>query len=123
MEIVFKIREVSIYDPLQELSQLRRPKLLVKAAQHAKLSYRRQKHLTRIFFDAQVQTHLGMRIVAHLTDLESELNDKRKARDASYSITRHIDVLAALLAEADRAMAAEREAAEAAPAFRQKRRA
>lgn len=110
-------------DRLQALSSLRRPRLLVKAAQHAKLSYQRSKHLTRLLFGIHDHDRMGERIVAQLYDLESEINEKRKTRDGSYSVARHIDVLAALLAEADLLTIAMREAAQAAPAFRQKRRA
>lgn len=80
------------------LSQLRRPRLLVRAARHGLQDYRRDRDLTRL-----IHTNACPRPEAALEALletEGMLEETRRAGDATYSIARHIEVLIAMMAEA-----------------------
>lgn len=78
------------------LANLRRPRLLMRAARFGLGDYRRERDLRRL-------VRCGMSpedTVPSLISVEAELEETRLAGDASYSVTRHIEVLIALLAEA-----------------------
>ena len=78
------------------LANLRRPRLLMNAARFGLGDYRRERDLRRL-------VRCGMSpedTVPSLISVEAELEETRLAGDASYSVTRHIEVLIALLAEA-----------------------
>lgn len=78
------------------LSNLRRPRLLMRAARFGLGEYRRERDLRRL-----VQTATSPEVtVPQLIAVEERLEATRVAGDASYSVARHIDVLIALLAEA-----------------------
>lgn len=78
------------------LSNLRRPRLLMHAARFGLGDYRRERDLRRL-----VQTATSPEVtVPQLIAVEERLEATRVAGDASYSVARHIDVLIALLAEA-----------------------
>ena len=80
------------------LSQLRRPRLLVRAARHGLQDYRRDRDLARL-----IRTTANTRPEAALEALfetEEMLEATRRAGDANYSIARHIEVLIAMMAEA-----------------------
>jgi hypothetical protein len=78
------------------LANLRRPRLLMNAARFGLGDYRRERDLRRL-----VRCGLSpMETVPSLISVEAELEETRLAGDASYSVTRHIEVLIALLAEA-----------------------
>lgn len=80
-----------------DLSSLRRPKLLIRAARAGMLEYRRSRDLKRIAgIPANVQDG---RIVDTLLREENRMEDGRKSGDAAYSIRKHISVMTALLAE------------------------
>ncbi len=91
-------------DILNSVALLRRPKTLVRAAQFAKSSYRRNVHLPRLLACSSVPA--GTACVTQLIDLEHELDQLRRNRDASYNSARHINALAALLSESDALRAA-----------------
>ncbi len=77
--------------------QIRRPSLLVSAARHGCERYNRSRDLPRVIGMA-----VGRGITANvevLTDAEQDMENKRKTGDAGYSITRHIELLIALLSE------------------------
>lgn len=78
------------------LADLRRPRLLMHAARFGLGDYRRERDLRRLVScgTAPEQT------VPNLISVEEKLEATRLAGDASYSVARHIDVLVALLAEA-----------------------
>ncbi|MEM9581470.1 MAG: DUF6477 family protein [Pseudomonadota bacterium] len=83
----------------RKLAELLRPKLLVRAARHAKAHYNRTRHLPRLLGPmAQLS---GVSAALKLAEMEAEIDQQRCAQDASYSAIRHIDVLTALMAEAD----------------------
>jgi hypothetical protein len=78
------------------LANLRRPRLLMHAARFGLGDYRRERDLRRL-------VRCGMspeETVPSLISVEAELEETRLAGDAAYSVTRHIEVLIALLAEA-----------------------
>ncbi len=78
------------------LSNLRRPRLLMHAARFGLGDYRRDRDLRRLV-PAQTSPEEA---VPKLMSVEEKLEATRLAGDASYSAARHIDVLIALLAEA-----------------------
>ncbi len=80
----------------QRLSQLRRPKLLIHAARLGQSEYRRERDLKRLGGQG-MQPHA---VVAHLLDVERDIEAERQSGTAGYSIARHIEVLIAVLAEA-----------------------
>lgn len=82
------------------ITRLKRPKLLVKAAQIGLKDYRRKIHLARILQGPVPAKSFG--VIAALCDLENHLNSLRKTRDAAYSTARHVEVLIALIAEEKR---------------------
>lgn len=78
------------------LATLRRPRLLMRAARFGLADYRRERDLRR---------HVAMPAspedtVSSLISVEARLEATRIAGDAAYSVARHIEVLIALLAEA-----------------------
>lgn len=78
------------------LANLRRPRLLMRAARFGLGDYRRERDLRRL-----VQTAASPEVtVPRLIEVEERLEATRLSGDASYSVARHIDVLIALLAEA-----------------------
>lgn len=78
------------------LSTLRRPRLLMRAARFGLSDYRRDRDLRRY-----VQgTRSPEETVSSLMTVEAGLEATRLAGDAAYSVARHIEVLIAILAEA-----------------------
>lgn len=85
-------------DLLSLLRDLRRPRLLIRAAQFGMAEYRRERDLGRIVRAAQApgpERALGL-----LINEERRLETIRQEGCATYSFARHIEVLAAMLAEA-----------------------
>lgn len=85
-------------DLLSQMSNLRRPRLLIRAARIGLESYRRESRLPRLLGYAGAQRS-GPALMA-LMQKELELNEQRKSGDASYSIAAHVDVLTAMMGEA-----------------------
>ncbi len=77
---------------------LRRSKILIQAARIAGASYRRDTDLKRLLRLTRLPSPAGG--MAHLLTLEEELETIRKCGNSTYSITRHVEVLAALIVEA-----------------------
>jgi Family of unknown function (DUF6477) len=77
------------------LANLRRPRLLMRAARFGLGDFRRDRDLRRLV-DAAASPE---ETVPRLLSVEEALEATRVAGDASYSAARHIDVLIALLAE------------------------
>jgi hypothetical protein len=78
------------------LANLRRPRLLIRAARFGLGDYRRERDLGRL-----VRCGLSPEdTVPTLMSVEAELEETRLAGDVSYSCARHIEVLIALMAEA-----------------------
>jgi uncharacterized protein DUF6477 len=80
------------------LSTLHRPRLLIRAARAGALEYNRNRHLQRLLgYGALPRTAPAL---LRLIELERGLNEKRTDDDAGYSLTRHLDVLIAIVGEA-----------------------
>ena len=86
-------------DVLTQLSQLRRPTLLMRAARIGAADYNRRAHLGRLMGPATPRstTH----ILIELMEQEAMLNALRLNAEAGYNLLRHIDLLIAIVAEAN----------------------
>ena len=80
------------------IAQLRRPSLLIKAARFGLDDYVRTMHLRRILKSETIPRPAPA--VMQLLDIESALNTARIEKQATYSVARHVDVMIALMAEA-----------------------
>lgn len=80
------------------LASLHRPRLLMRAARIGAHQYRREGHLPRLLGYGVLPRH-GQALL-HLIEMEAELERNRTQTDPSYSLTRHVDVLIAIVAEA-----------------------
>ena len=78
------------------LATIRRPRLLMRAARFGLQEYRRERDLRRYVGN----TASPEDAVTSLMTVEARLEENRIAGDAAYSVARHIEVLIALLAEA-----------------------
>ena len=77
------------------LADLRRPRLLIRAARCGLADYRRDRDLRRLIpFAAAPDCTLPQ-----LLDEEERLEAVRKRGDAAYPVGRHVEVLIALMAE------------------------
>lgn len=83
---------------LDKLHTLHRPKLLIRAARHGATEYNRKRDLRRLLRSDPLPAPL--RAVTRLIDLEADLEATRQTGDNAYSISRHVDVLIALMGEA-----------------------
>lgn len=78
------------------LSSLRRPRMLIRAARFGQSDYRRDRDLRRLVaWPASPEA-----AVEQLLEQEDRLEQIRQKGDATYSVSRHIEVLIALIAEA-----------------------
>jgi len=85
-------------DLMHIFKQLRRPRILIRAARIAGASYQREKDLKRVLKSTRLPA--PDRGMADLLAVEAEIEDTRRTGAATYSITRHVEVLAALIVEA-----------------------
>lgn len=85
-------------DALSMLMSIRRPRLLIRAARAGAQEYCRDRHLPRLI--GYGTPPRATAAILQLIDLERSLDDRRRAADAGYSLTRHLDVLIALIGEA-----------------------
>ena len=85
-------------DLLSVVSELRRPRLLIRAARAGVAEYNRNRDLKRLMRTAEAPT--PDRALSALMAEEERIEATRQAGDASYSFLRHIDVLIAMMAEA-----------------------
>lgn len=81
----------------QTLANLTRPKLLIRAARSGVQEYRRAKDLKGIAGVSQSAS--GVYLLDQLFAAEALLEEARHENDASYSIRKHVRVLAALMVE------------------------
>ncbi|MCF2903932.1 DUF6477 family protein [Octadecabacter sp. CECT 8868] len=85
-------------DVLTQISRLNRPKLLVSTARHGVEDYNRVVHLRRLL---KCETIPGpSQAIMRLMDIEATTNDHRLNDSAEYSIARHIELIVALMCEA-----------------------
>jgi hypothetical protein len=80
------------------LMNLRRPRLLIRAARHGIADYRRERDLRRMI--GMQGTTEAEKALPRLFIVEQQLEDTRKRGDVSYSLGHHIEVLIAIMAEA-----------------------
>ena len=80
------------------LSKIKRPSLLIRAARFGLCDYRRDRDLKRILRTDRMAT--PSRVLPRLMDEEAQMNETRTQGDAGYNVSRHIEVLIALMAEA-----------------------
>jgi Family of unknown function (DUF6477) len=78
------------------LANLRRPRLLMRAARFGLGDYQRERDLRRLVRCGPSPQET----VPSLMSVEAEMEETRLAGDVSYSVARHIEVLIALLGEA-----------------------
>ena len=79
------------------LANLRRPRLLIRAARHGIQDYRRERDLRRLI--NAVSPPSPEAALARLRDAEEHAEETRRSGDAGYSIARHVDLLIAMMAE------------------------
>lgn len=80
-----------------QLSDLRRPRVLIRAARHGLADYRRERDLARIIPTGD--TLSPSQTLPRLLHAEAMLEAGRRDGSLTYSFARHIDVMIALLAE------------------------
>lgn len=83
---------------IAQLENVKRPRLLVRAARAGATRYRRDHHLG--YFSKVEGIDSQAKLMAVLIAREAELEDVRKSGSADYNIHRHVHLLTALLAEA-----------------------
>ena len=81
------------------LSNLKRPKFLVQTARISLESYQRDRDISRVLGVTKLPK-TGEAILLLLEE-EKEQNQQRRERAAFYSYARHIEVLTAIMAEAE----------------------
>ncbi|WP_371153438.1 DUF6477 family protein [Jannaschia sp. 2305UL9-9] len=81
-----------------ELNDLRRPSLLVDAANCGTEAYQRRRDLRRMLRVAIPPT--ARAALEKLLPIEADLEKRRRMGATTYSFARHVDILVALLAEA-----------------------
>ncbi len=84
-------------DLISLVHTLRRPRLLLRAAAHGMGDYNRDRTLKRLTKGAAAGCPKGA--VRSLLSVEATLEDARRSGDASYNVSRHVEVMIALLAE------------------------
>ena len=85
-------------DLLSLLDTIRRPRLLIRAARIGSEHYRRNPHLNRLLGEAVLPRN-GPALL-RLIEIEAEMNASRESRQAAYSVSQHVEVLCAMIGEA-----------------------
>lgn len=85
-------------DLQQRIATLKRPSLLARAARFGVDEYRREVHLRRLFGQDTLPRH-GAALI-RLLEMEDEIDQKRRSHCATYRAARHVELLIALLGEA-----------------------
>ncbi len=80
------------------IATLHRPRLLSRAAKIGAKDYNRDRHLQRVLGYGSIPG-TGSALI-RLMELERELDLQRQEDDAAYSLVRHLDILIALIGEA-----------------------
>ena len=85
-------------DSLTMLESLRRPGLLIRTARIGAATYKRDRDLRRLIKTTRLP---GSReAILRLLEEEDQLDEIRRTGHGHYSVTRHVDVMIALLGEA-----------------------
>lgn len=77
---------------------LKRPKLLIRAARLGMADYRRDRDLKRLTRFNRLPT--PVRAMETLLALETHMDQSRRTGEGGYNISRHVEILSALMAEA-----------------------
>ncbi|NOX73085.1 MAG: hypothetical protein GXP03_05530 [Alphaproteobacteria bacterium] len=85
-------------DVLSIFNTLRRPRILIRAARIAASEYRRDRDLKRLLRAGKLPN--PGKTMPRLLAMEQDIEATRQAGHATYSITKHVEILAALVAEA-----------------------
>ncbi|MDU8926880.1 DUF6477 family protein [Alisedimentitalea sp. MJ-SS2] len=85
-------------DFISILDRLHRPRLLIQAARAGCEDYRRAPHLRRLLGQSDLPRH--REALAQLIEIEDGMNQQRQAGENGYSLVAHVDVLIAMMAEA-----------------------
>jgi len=86
-----------MHDLAGMVETLRRPSILIRAARHGLVDYNRNRDLKRLMrTPAPPPPSVAVR---RLIDEEAAAEERRQSGDAGYSLTRHVDLLIALLGE------------------------
>lgn len=83
---------------IQTLSQLRRPRLLIRAGRCGQADYMRNRALRRLLQCAAPPSPEVA--ITRLLPMEDELNQARLEGAANYNALRHIEIMIAIMAEA-----------------------
>lgn len=85
-------------DVTSMLNALRRPRLLIRTARIGARDYSRARHLQRLMgYGGLPQPGPAL---LRLIEMESTFEEMRRAGDTGYSLTRHLDILIAIMGEA-----------------------
>ncbi len=82
-------------DIRSHLANLRRPGILMRAVRFGLADYQRGRHLRRLTGETRSD-----RVIPRLIAAEQQLEATRQRGDATYSISDHVELLVALIAEA-----------------------
>ncbi|MGH1354951.1 MAG: DUF6477 family protein [Thalassovita sp.] len=85
-------------DLLSFLTTLHRPRLLIRAARYGITEYRRDIHLTRILGTSRLPRSAAA--LAELINLEMDIDELRRQKAADYAPARHVELLIAVMGEA-----------------------
>jgi hypothetical protein len=85
-------------DILARVEGLKRPPLLVRAARFGLDDYNREGQLPRLL--RTLSPPRSGEAILRLIDIEADLENRRLAQAADYSVARHVEVIIALMAEA-----------------------
>lgn len=85
-------------DVLARLEEVRRPRLLMSAARFGMADYRRNRDLARLL---QTERMVGpVEALTALIEMEAMLEEQRITDDGRYNLTRHVQVMIAVMSEA-----------------------
>jgi Family of unknown function (DUF6477) len=90
--------ETDMTDPVNLLSGISRPSLLIRAARFGLGDYRRERDLKRLISDAPQENPAT--VLPRLLAQEERLEESRRSGALAYSLARHVEVLVALMFEA-----------------------
>ncbi|MEX0319682.1 MAG: DUF6477 family protein [Ruegeria sp.] len=85
-------------DLMTMLSTLRRPRLLIRAARFGAQDYNRDRHLQRLLGYGSLPRS-GAALM-RLMEMERGVDEQRRNDDAGYSLVLHLDLLIAMVGEA-----------------------
>lgn len=85
-------------DLMGRLSALHRPRILIRAARIGSCDYRRERHLPRLLGCSRIPK--SAEAVLQLIELEQHLNQRRLNNAPGYPLIRHVELLIALMGEA-----------------------